>query len=174
MAWRSFNYVQEFFIESWNCTKVAERGTVDQPDQVESTHNMQAWSLKSLDLKNIVWLKLDSLECWRWVTQSLEDWGRVPAGARAKAQRKRIAALLSEPATAPQVKPETLENLEESTDLIFLYTMASVVAMASRRGWWKSQGTKILALGEEGMRPQSLLLVEWLGFLPSLCCISFR
>ena len=139
IAWKSFHYVQDFFKESLNRTKVADRGKVDQPDQVEITHNMQACSLKSFDLENIVWLKLDSLECWRWVTQSLEDWGRVPAGARAKAQRKRIAALLSEPATAPQVKPETLENLEESTDLIFLYTMASVVAMASRRGWWKRQ-----------------------------------
>ena len=30
-----------FSKESWNRTKVAERGKVYQPDQVESTHNMQ-------------------------------------------------------------------------------------------------------------------------------------
>ena len=42
IAWRYFNYVQDFFIESWNRTNVAKKGTVDQPDQVESTQNMQA------------------------------------------------------------------------------------------------------------------------------------
>ena len=41
IAWRSLNYVQDFFKESLNRTNVADRGKVDQPDQVESTHNMQ-------------------------------------------------------------------------------------------------------------------------------------